>query len=58
MQQRKAPMTADEARENVAAMERETPKPAQRRLLQAALGGFGNLTEEAREVYKQRLAQI
>ena len=48
---RKAPMTADEARENVAAMMAETKPAARRRLLSLALGPLGNLSDEARAVY-------
>lgn len=48
---RRPPMTADEARESVAAMRRDTEPRAMRRLLTVALGPFGNLTDEARIIY-------
>lgn len=51
----KKPMTASEARENVAAMFRETPANARNRLLQVALGPLGNLSDEARAVYQDAL---
>jgi hypothetical protein len=52
------PMTATEARENIDAMKAETPVNAQRTVLKAALGGFGNLSDGAREIYEARLAEI
>lgn len=52
---RKAPMTADEARENVAAMLAETKPAPMRRLLSLALGPLGNLSDEARSVYQAAL---
>ena len=51
MTTRRPPMTADEARANVAAMLRETSRPARRRLFELALGPLGNLSDEARAVY-------
>lgn len=53
---RRQPMTADEARENVATMRRETEPRAMRRLLTVALGPLGNITDEARAVYAAALA--
>jgi len=50
------PMTASEARENVAAMLKETPANARKRLLQIALGPLGNLSDEARAVYQAALS--
>jgi len=47
----KPPMTGKEAREGVEIMRRETSIPAQKRLLQVALGPVGNLSEDARAVY-------
>ena len=49
------PMTATEARDNVAAMMRDTPANARKRLLQVALGPLGNLSTEARTVYQEAL---
>jgi hypothetical protein len=49
-------MTASEARENVAAMLKETPANARKRLLQIALGPLGNLSDEARAVYQAALS--
>ena len=53
------PMTAAEAASIVSEMiDAGTPKPAQRRLLDLALGPFGNLSDEAKHVYRDRLAQL
>ena len=52
---RRAAMTADEARDVVAQMMRETPKPARARLIQTAIK-IGNLTDEAKAVYRAALA--
>jgi len=49
------PMTATAARDNIAAMMRDTPATARKRLLQVALGPLGNLSAEARAVYQQAL---
>ena len=49
------PMTATEARDNIAAMMRDTPANARKRLLQVALGPLGNLSTEARTVYQEAL---
>ena len=51
----KAPMTAQEAEENIAAMQAETPPSAMRRLISIALGPLGNLSDEARAVYAAAL---
>jgi hypothetical protein len=48
-------MSASEARANVAAMLRETPANARKRLLQVALGPLGNLSPEARDIYTAAL---
>jgi hypothetical protein len=48
-------MTATEARDNVAAMMRDAPANARKRLLQVALGPLGNLSDEARAVYEEAL---
>lgn len=48
-------MTAIEARDNIAAMMRDTPADARKRLLQVALGPLGNLSNEARTVYQEAL---
>jgi len=53
---RRAPMTADEARNNVAAMQADTNPKAMRRVLQLALGPIGNLTDDARAIYAAALA--
>ena len=50
------PMTADQARRNVAEMTSKTPANARKRLLQIALGPLGNLSDEARAVYQAALA--
>lgn len=51
----KAPMTAQEARDNVAEMIRNTSKRARAAMLRLALGPLGNLSEEARKVYALQL---
>jgi hypothetical protein len=51
---RRAPMTADAAREVISEMMRDTPDPARKRLIQVALK-IGNLTEEAKTVYREAL---
>lgn len=48
-------MTAIEARDNIAAMMRDTSADARKRLLQVALGPLGNLSNEARTVYQEAL---
>ena len=53
---RKPPMTTDEARENIAAMRAETPSNAMRRLITIALGPLGNLSDEARAIYREALS--
>ena len=55
---RKPPMTASEARQNIEAMERETPRNAMKRLLKLALGPAGNLSSGAREIYAKKLAEM
>jgi hypothetical protein len=50
------PMTADQARRNVAEMISKTPVNARKRLLQIALGPLGNLSDEARAVYQAALS--
>ncbi len=50
------PMTADQARRNVAEMTSKTPANARKRLLQVALGPLGNLSDEARAVYQAALS--
>ena len=52
---RKTPMTAIEASENIAAMKSNTKPAAMKRLIQIALGPLGNLSEEAKEVYRSAL---
>lgn len=51
-------MTADMARENVAAMHAQTSRRAMIRMLQLALTDVGNLSDEAREVYRNALAEV
>ena len=53
---RKPPMTAEEARENVSAMMAETEPAARRRLMKLALGPLGNLSDDAKAVYRAALA--
>lgn len=47
-------MTGEEAKEIVAQMRRETPKPARIRLMQVALK-MGRLSEDAKKVYMEAL---
>ena len=54
---RKPPMTAEEASENVARMKAETSKRSRVQLMRHAVTGLGNLSEEAKEVYRQALAE-
>ena len=55
---RKPPLSTAEARENIAAMEAETPREAMRRLLTLALGPAGNLSKGARKIYAAKLAAM
>jgi hypothetical protein len=48
-------MNAEQARENVACMVSKTRKDARVGLMKHAIGPIGNLTEEAREVYREQL---
>ena len=50
------PMTAEKAREVVAIMQRETPKNARVKLMQIAIK-MGNLSDDAKNVYRAALAQ-
>ena len=50
------PMTAETAREVVATMNAKTKRDARIALYRAALGKHGNLSEEAKEVYRAALA--
>lgn len=52
------PLTAYEASQNVETMKRETAIDAQSKVLQMALGNHGNLTDGARKVYADRLAEL
>ena len=54
----RAPMTACEAHENVAEMKRKTSVKSQKQLLRHAIGGLGNLSDDARAVYAARLRQL
>jgi polyhydroxyalkanoate synthesis regulator phasin len=51
---RRPPMTAEEAREIVAEMMRETPKTARNSLIRTALK-IGNLSNAAKDVYRAAL---
>lgn len=55
MKTRKAPMTAEEAQENIAEMQAHTKPAAMRRLIALALGPAGNLSEGARTIYRSAL---
>ncbi len=50
------PMTESQARANVAEMIAKTSKRSRVRLLQLALNGFGNLSEDAHRVYEAALS--
>ena len=52
---RKPPMTEQEARDNIAAMRKETPRNAMLRIINLALGPMGNLSPEARAIYQEEL---
>lgn len=52
------PMTRKQAVFNVEALKREAPLDAQKKLLEMALGGLGNLSPEARDVYAARLQEL
>ncbi len=54
----RTPMTRDQAVDNVDTMKAETPLDAQKKLLEMALGGLGNLSPEARDVYAARLQEL
>lgn len=54
----KPPMTGAEACDNIAAMRAKTRPDAQRRLLELALGGLGNLSDEAHAIYRDRLTEL
>lgn len=51
-------MTEAEALENVATMRRHTRKDAFKRLLEVAVGPMGNLSPEARAVYRRELDRM
>jgi polyhydroxyalkanoate synthesis regulator phasin len=51
---RRPAMTAAQAREVVAEMMRDTPRPARERLIKTALK-IGNLTDDAKAVYRAAL---
>ena len=55
---RKPPMTATEAADVVSQMRRYTKPDAAARLMRTALGPLGNLSDEAREVYRAELARM
>jgi hypothetical protein len=58
LRKRRAPMTGAEAHDNIETMKNVTAICAQIKLLQMALGKFGNLTDEAREIYAKRLSEL
>jgi CheY-specific phosphatase CheX len=51
----RASMSAETARQIVAKMNVETPKAARIALYRAALSPLGNLSHEAKQIYKQAL---
>lgn len=53
--ERKAPMTKAEAMENIAEMRSKTPRKAMAALIRMALGPHGNLSEDAKEIYRAAL---
>jgi HD-GYP domain-containing protein (c-di-GMP phosphodiesterase class II) len=55
---RRPPMPADAAREVVAEMQRKTSKRAAVRMLTLALGPAGNLSDEARTIYRDELERL
>lgn len=55
LKNRKAPMTADEAQDNIAMMQAHTKPAAMRRLIALALGPAGNLSKEAKTIYRNAL---
>lgn len=54
----KPPMTADEAREIIAEMQARTKPDAMRRVIELALGPVGNLSEEAKAVYREARHEV
>jgi len=58
MRQRPAPMTAETAREVVAELQRKASRRSQIALLGHALGPLGNLSDEARAIYRARLDEM
>jgi hypothetical protein len=58
MLHRRPPMPASEARAVVTEMRRKTSKRSAARLLTLALGPLGNLSDEARAVYRAELERI
>ena len=55
MRERPAPMNAEQVREIIETMERETKsKPARRRMAEVAIA-FGNVTQEGRQVWRDYL---
>ena len=52
---RRAPMTEEQARKVLAEMMRDTAPPARKRLMQIAIQ-IGNMTDEAKAVYRAALA--
>jgi hypothetical protein len=58
MRQRPAPMTAETAREVVAELQRKASRRAQIALLGHALGPLGNLSDDARAIYRAKLDEL
>lgn len=58
MTKRKLPMTATEAQNYIEEIRHATKPSVQRFILKTALGPLGNLTNEAREVYRARLDNL
>ncbi len=56
--ERKPPMTESEATEFVASMRKGTRPAVAKHFLQIALGPMGNLSEEARVVYRRELKRL
>lgn len=55
---RKEPMTATEAHDNILSMRQETPRSAMVKLINMALGPLGNLTDEAKSIYRAERDRI
>lgn len=58
MRQRPTPMTAETASEIVAELQRKASRRSQIGMLRMALGPLGNLSDEARAIYRSRLDEM